>query len=137
MKLSNATLLFTTLVLIASCVSKNQLLEEEVATDPVSQYKYSIGLGYGFLGKSVHVIIDGREVLSVVGTEEIEQYAQLQGTMILESGSSPEKDITVRVIVDESKPYEQAIDLSTGSFIHIYYEQTGLLVFNTSFLVQE
>jgi hypothetical protein len=76
-------------------------------------------------------------VLSIVGTDEIEQHAQLLGTFMLESGSSPVKDITVRVTVDGGQPYEQTIDLSTGMFIHIYYKQTGLHVFNTSFLVEE
>jgi hypothetical protein len=108
-----------------------------VATNPTSLYEYKVGLGYGFLGKEVQVTIDGHEVIAIVGTDEIEQHAQLQGTKILASGSSPKKDITVRVIVEDSQPYEQTIDLSTGMFIHIYYEQTGLYIYNTRFLVQE
>jgi hypothetical protein len=137
MKLSNATLLITALVLITSCGGELQRLIEPVAASPASQYEYRVGLGYGFLGKAVQVTIDDNEVISVVGTDEIEQYAQLQGTKMLMSGSSPKKDITVRVIVDDSQPYEQSIDLSAGMFIHIYYEQTGLRIFNTRFLVQE
>lgn len=118
-------------------MSEKQYLVEPVATDPVSLYEYSIGLGYGFLGKVVHVTINDREVLSMVGTDELEQYAQLQGTMMLESGSSSERDIIVRVTVNGNQAYEQAIDLSTGSFIHIYYEQTGLRIFNTHFHILE
>ena len=83
------------------------------------------------------VTIDGREVISVVGTDEIEQYAQLQGTKMLASGWSPKKDITVRVTVDGGEPYEQAIDLSAGMFVHVYQEETGLRVFNTRFLLLE
>jgi hypothetical protein len=53
------------------------------------------------------------------------------------SGSSPKKDITVRVTVDGGEPYEQAIDLSAGMFVHVYQERTGLRVFNTRFLLLE
>ena len=137
MNLRFATLLILILVLITSCTGAAQGLEEPVTTGSASDYQYKVGLGYGFLGKAVQVTIDDREVISIVGTEEIEQYAQLLGTKMLETGSSPEKDITVRVTVDDGQPFEQAIDLSTGAFIHIYYEQTGLRVFNTSFLVLE
>jgi len=137
MKLSNVTLLISALFLFASCMSEKPPPVEPVATDLVAQYEYSIGLGYGFLGKVVHVTINDREILSMVGTDELEQYAQLQGTMMLESGSSSEKDITVRVTVNSNQAYEQAIDLSTGRFIHIYYEQTGLRVFNTRFHILE
>jgi len=137
MKLINAILLFFALVLISSCLSEDPSLVEPLATDHISQYEYNVGLGYGFLGKAVHVTINDHEVLSIVGTDEIEQFAQLQGTMMLESGSSPEKDITIRVIIDDTLSYEQAIDLSTGGFIHIYNERNGLRIFNTRFNVLE
>ena len=132
-----ATLLVSVLALITSCKSETQRHEEPMATDPMTQYEYKVGLGYGFLGKEVQVIIDGREVISVVGTDEIEQYAQLQGTKVLASGSSPKKDITVRVTIDGGQPYEQAIDLSAGMFVHVYQERTGLRVYNTRVLVLE
>jgi hypothetical protein len=137
MKLRNATLLISVLVLITSCKGETRRHEEPVTVAPTPQYEYKVGLGYGFLGKAVQVTIDGREVISVVGTDEIEQFAQLQGTKMLASGSSPNKDITVRVTVDGSEPHEQAIDLSAGMFVHVYQEQTGLHVFNTRFLVLE
>jgi hypothetical protein len=137
MILRYTSLLIAALVLITSCKSKDQQLDDPIAINPTSQYEYKVGLGYGFLGKVVRVVIDGEEVISVVGTDEIEQYAQLLGTKVLMSGSSPKKDITVRVIVDDGQPYEQAIDLSAGMFIHIYYEPMGLRVFNTPFLVLE
>ena len=137
MILRYATLLISVLVFIASCKGETQRHEEPVATDPIPQYEYKVGLGYGFLGKAVQVTIDGREVISVVGTDEIEQYAQLQGTKMLASGSSPKKDITVRVTVNGGQPYEQAIDLSAGIFVHVYQERTGLRVYNTRFLVLE
>jgi hypothetical protein len=137
MKLRYATLLISVLVLITSCKGETQRHEEPVVADPTQQYEYKVGLGYGFLGKVVQVTIDGREVIYVVGTDEIEQYAQLQGTKILVSGSSPKKEIMVRVTVDDGQPYEQIIDLSDGMYVHVYQEQTGLHVFNTLFLVLE
>ena len=132
-----ATPLISIFFLITACKGETQRLEEPAATDPASQYEYRVGLGYGFLGKVVQVTIDGHEVISVVGTDEIEQYAQLLGTKMLDSGSSSKKDITVQVTVDGGQPYEQAIDLSAGTFIHIYNERLGLQVYNTRFLVQE
>ena len=137
MKLINATLLISALVLITSCNGENQRLEEPAATITTLQYVYKVGLGYGFLGKVVQVAIDGEDVITVVGTSEIEQHAQLLGTKMLVSGSLPKKDIKLQVTVDDGQPYEQPIDLSTGMFIHIYYEQEGLRIFNTRFLVQE
>jgi hypothetical protein len=137
MKLCYAALLFSVLVLVTSCKGEPQHLEESAAITPTHQYEYKVGLGYGFLGKAVQVTIDGREVISVVGTDEIEQYAQLQGTKMLASGSSPNKVITVRVTVDGDELYEQAIDLRVGSFVHVYHEGTELRVFNSRFLVLE
>ena len=137
MKLSNATLLISALLLLTSCKSENQWLEEPVATNTTLRYVYKVGLGYGFLGKVVQVAINGEDVITVVGTSEIEQHAQLLGTKMLVSGALPKKDITVQVAVDDGQTYEQSIDLSAGMFIHIYYELTGLRIFNTRFLVQE
>lgn len=94
-------------------------------------------MGYGFLGKAVQVTIDDHEVISIVGTDELEQYAQLKGTKMLASGSSPNKVITVRVTVDGDETYEQTIDLRAGTFVHVYQEQTDLRIFNTRFLVLE
>jgi hypothetical protein len=136
-KLRFTVFLVLILFLIASCAGATQGTEGPTATALGSHYEYQVGLGYGFLGKAVRVEIDGREVLSMIGTDEIEGYAQRLGTKMLASGSSPDKDITVRVTVDGAQPYEQTIDLSRGKFIHIYYEQTGLRVFNTEFLSQE
>jgi hypothetical protein len=126
MILRNVTLLISILSLITSCNSEVQQYEEPESVDPASQFEYKVGLGYGFLGQTVQVTIDDHEVISIVGTEEIEQHAQLLGTKILVSGTSPKKDILMRVIVDSGQPYEQTIDLSTGMYIHIYFEQTGL-----------
>ncbi|MCJ7660097.1 MAG: hypothetical protein MUO67_13205 [Anaerolineales bacterium] len=137
MKIRSAILLICVLILITSCMSATQRHKEPAAADPTPLYEYRVGLGYGFLGKMVQVTIDGREVISVVSTDEIEQYAQLLGTKVLASGSSPKKDITVLVTIDGGEPFEQTIDLSTGMFVHVYLEQTGLRVYNTPFLVQE
>ena len=137
MILRYATLLISVLVFTTSCRGETQRHEEPMATDATTQYEYKVGLGYGFLGKAVQVIIDGREVISVVGTDEIEQYAQLQGITVLASCSSPKKDITIRVTIDGGQPYEQAIDLSAGMYVHVYRERTGLRVYSTRFLVLE
>jgi hypothetical protein len=137
MRISFVTLLIFVLVLITSCKGETQGSNEPLATDPASLYEYRVGLGYGFQGKAVQVTIDDLELISIIGTEEIEQYAQRLGTKILASGTSPKKDIIVWVIVDDEQPYEKVIDLSEGMFIHIYYERTGLRVYNTRFLVQE
>ena len=137
MKIRSAALLICVFVLITSCENATQQQKETAAAAPTPLHEYRIGLGYGFLGKVVQVTIDGREVISIVGTDEIEQYAQLQGTKMLASGSSPKKEITVRVTVDGGKPYEQAIDLSTGMYVHVYLEPTGVRVYNTRTLVQE
>ncbi len=137
MILRNRPLLLCILVLTTSCKSRPQQLEDPAAANPTTQYEYQVGLGYGFLGKAVRVTVDGDEVLSLVGSDEIEQHAQLLGTKMLVGGVSSGKDITVRVTVDGARPYEQAIDLSAGGYIHIYNDPTGLRVFNTSFLVQE
>ncbi len=72
-----------------------------------------------------------------MGTEEIEQYAQLLGTKMLASGSSPAKNIMVIVTFDNGLSYEQTIDLSTGRYIHIYDDQAGLHIYNTDYLVLE
>ena len=137
MKVRSATLFICVLVLITACISETEQHKEPAAADPTPLYEYKVGLGYGFLGKVVQVTVDGREVISLVGTDEIEQYAQLQGTKVLASGSSPKKDITVRVTVDGGQPYEQAIDLSAGMFVHIYQERSGLRIFNARFLLLE
>ena len=137
MILRYATLLILMLVLTTSCMGETQSHEEPRVTDPSPQYEYKVGLGYGFLGKSVQVMIDDREVISVIGTDEIEGFSQLQGTKMLAVGSSPKKDIMVQVIVDGGQPYEQAIDLSVGTFIHIYQEQTGMHIYNTLNLILE
>ena len=122
---------------IISCQGREQLTKKPLETNQSSHYEYQLGLGYGFLDKMVEVTINDQEVLSLIGTDEIEDYAQLLGTMMLRSGSSPEKDIIVKAIVDGGQPYEQVIDLSTGMFVHIYLEGTGLNIYNTSFLVLE
>jgi len=41
--------------------------------------------------KEVKVIIDGVIAISLIGTEDIEQYAQLESTKMLASGASPQK----------------------------------------------
>jgi hypothetical protein len=137
MKIRSATLLIAVLALISACLSETKEHEEPLVTDTTTLYEYKVGVGYGFLGKAVQITIDDVEVISIVGTGEIEQYAQLLGTKMLASGWSPKKDITVRVTVDGGQPHEQAIDLSAGMFVHIYLEPTGVQVYNTRFLVHE
>ena len=137
MNFRQSALLLLLFFLVSSCISDSQQPEEPTSTELVGQYQYEIGLGYGFLGKQVQVSVDGREIFSIVGTEEIEQYAQLLGTKILDGGSSDSQFVTVQVVVDGGLPYEQVIDLGSGGIIHIYLQETGLEVFNTSVLVLE
>lgn len=110
---------------------------EATPTIPEGLYRYQVGLGYGFLGKHVQVSVDEVEVLSIVGTKEIEDFAQLLGTKILGGGSTDNQMITVRVVVDGGEPLEQVIDLEEGGIIHVYYQADGLQVFNTSILILE
>lgn len=137
MVLRYTTLLILVIVLITSCNGEPLRHDETMVTDPTPLYEYRIGLGYGFLGKEVRVVIDGSEVLSEYGTNEIEQYAQLRGTYMITSGWSANKDITLQVTIDGGKAYEQTIDLSASMFIHIYQEQEGLNIYNTRFHVEE
>jgi len=102
-----------------------------------SGYEYELGLGYGFLDKQVQVSVDGIPVLFLVGNEEMETYAQMQGTNMLYSGKSKRKEVTVSVSVDGNFPIDQVIDLEEGHFIHIYQDPEGLWIYNTSELVFE
>jgi hypothetical protein len=102
-----------------------------------SQFYYQLGLGYGFLGKKVRVVVNDVEVLSMVGTDEIEAYAQLLGTKMLTSGSSSAEEISLEVVVDDVELYQSVIDLSEGLYIHIYFEENGLKVYNTPYLILE
>ena len=122
------------LLLLTACGSQPV---QPLQTEPAGQYQYRVGLGYGFLGRHVQVSVDGVEVLSVVGTEEIEEFAQLLGTKILGGGATDAQIVTVRVVVDGGAPFEQVIDLDEGGIIHIYNQEDGLQVFNTSVLVLE
>jgi hypothetical protein len=125
------------LLLLVSCQHASVLQVEMTVIDPGHEHVYEVGLGYGFLDKEVQVSIDGREVISLVGTEEIETSAQMQGTNMLVRGSPAEHEITVRVIVDGGEPYVQVIDLSAGRYVHIYFEQDGLTIYNTEYLIFE
>jgi hypothetical protein len=131
------TVLLPSLLLIASCTGGTPQLEDPLSSGSDPGYEYQIGLGYGFQGKSIQVTVDDREVISIVGTEELEQYAQLLGTRMLASGSSPTRDISIGVSIAGAPTHVQAIDLSQGAFIHIYLEEAGLRVFNTRALELE
>jgi len=104
---------------------------------PVTPYTYQVGLGYGFQGKAVRVAIDGTEVLSLVGTPEIETYAQLLGTKMLKSGVAGKASIQVQVTVGNDPPHTQTLDLAKGLFIHVYRDESGIRVHNTLFLILE
>jgi len=124
-------------MLLTACGSQPVRPAQPVRTEMVGDYQYQVGLGYGFLGKHVQVSVDGVEVLSIVGTEEIEDFAQLLGTKILGGGSTDHQRVTIQVVVDGGLPHEQEIDLGEGGYIHIYNQETGLEAFNTNELVLE
>jgi hypothetical protein len=130
-------LIFTLLLLAVSCSPTKEPLQVPATSEPAGKYQYQIGLGYGFLDRRVQVFVDSREILSITGTEEIEEFAQLLGTKMLAGGSTDNHQVTVRVIVDGGLSVEEVIDLSTGRFIHVYNQETGLQVFNTNELILE
>jgi hypothetical protein len=116
------------------------LLVSSCQTAPVvftANYVYELGLGYGFLGKQVQVSVDGVPVLFLVGNEEMETFAQLQGTKMLYKGSTNREEITISVSVDGGFPVDKIIDLGKGRYIHIYQDPEGLWIYNTSELVFE
>jgi hypothetical protein len=121
--------LISILLLIPSC----QTLEGI----SLPNYQYQLGLGYGFLDKQVQVSVDGVPVLFVVGNEKMEDFAQLQGTNMLYSGTSKRGQITVSVSVDGNLPVDQIITLDDGPYIHIYLDNAGLSIYNTSELIFE
>ena len=100
-------------------------------------YDYELGLGYGFLGKQVQVSVDGTPVLFLVANEEMEAFAQMQGTNMLYFGKSKQEQITVSVSVDGDPPMDQVINLGEGKYIHIYLDETGLSIYNTPILIYE
>jgi len=125
------------LFMAAACSANPETHQAPGATEAAGKYQYQVGLGYGFLGRQVEVFVDGREVLSITGTGEIEEYAQLLGTKMLAVSSTEAQEVTVRVVVDNGVPFEQMIDLSAGRYIHIYNQESGLQVFNTEVLILE
>ncbi|MBN2044012.1 MAG: hypothetical protein JW757_03245 [Anaerolineales bacterium] len=137
MNSDQSILLLILLVLLVGCSLEPHLPADPGSSEPVGQYQYQVGLGYGFLGNKVQVSVDGEEILSIIGTEEIEEYAQLLGTKMLAGGSAEHPVVTVRVVVDGGSPVEEMIDLGQGGFIHIYFGETGVQIFNTSELVLE
>ena len=137
MKIRYKIVLISVLLLVSACRSNGEEIDKLVSITPSPGYEYQLGLGYGFLDKKVIVTIDGVEVLSLVGTNEIENFAQLQGTYMLVSRSSPHKEVSVRVVVDGGQTFEKNIDLSAGSYLHIYLEQEELCIYNTPFLLLE
>jgi hypothetical protein len=137
MKARTIGLLFFLTVLMTACSGDLPDSESPNLTEPAGKYQYQVGLGYGFLGKHVRVSVEGQEILSIVGTEEIEDFAQLLGTKMLGGGSTDNQVVSVEVVVGSSPPFEQAIDLAEGGFIHIYYQENGLKLFNTKELILE
>ena len=125
------------LFMTAACSAEPGTLQAPAATDAAGKYQYQVGLGYGFLGRQVQVFLDGQEILSITGSDEIEEYAQLLGTKMLAGSSTDAQVVTVRVVVDGGPPFEQIIDLGTGRYIHVYNQESGLQVFNTEVLILE
>jgi hypothetical protein len=137
MEIRYKIVLISVLFLVSACRGNGEEIDKLTTISLSPGYEYQLGLGYGFLDKEVIVTIDGEEVLSLVGTEEIETFAQMQGTYILASGSSPNQQITVRVAVNGNQTHEQILDLSAGAYLHIYLDNSGLNVYNTAELILE
>ena len=129
MKIRVIILALVVLFLASSC----QTIEGISSTG----YEYELGLGYGFLNKQVQVSVDGVPVLFLVGNEEMETFAQLQGTNMVYFGKSKREQVTVSVSIDGDPPLDQIINLGEGKYIHIYLDDTGLSIYNTSVLIYE
>ena len=129
--------LFVILFMTAACSAELGTIQAPAATDAPGKYQYQVGLGYGFLGRQIQVFVDGQEILSITGSDEIEEHAQLLGTKILAGGLTDAQEVTVRVVVNGGPPFEQIIDLGAGRYIHVYNQETGLQVFNTEVLILE
>lgn len=125
------------LFMTTACSAESEALQAPAATNAAERYQYQVGLGYGFLGKQVQVFVDDQEILSLTGTDEIEEHAQLLGTKMLAGGWTDVQEVTVRVVVDGGPPFEQIIDLNAGRYIHVYDQDSGLQVFNTEVLILE
>jgi hypothetical protein len=121
------------LVIILTLVSSCQTVEGISA----SKYEYELGIGYGFLGKQVQVSVDGVPVLFIVGSEEMETFAQMQGTNMLYKGRSNREEVTVSVSVNGDLVVDQIINLKDGPYIHIYLDDAVLSIYNTTELVFE
>jgi hypothetical protein len=129
MKIGVIAVSLALLFLISSCQGVPRVFN--------GNYEYELGLGYGFLGKQVQVSVDGVPVLFLVGNEEMETFAQMQGTNILYSGKSRREEVTVSVSVDGDPPLDQIINLGEGKYIHIYLDKEVLSIYNTSVLIYE
>jgi len=98
----------------------------------------ALGLGYGFLDKQVDVYINGDLILSMVGTQEIEDHAQLLGTKIVKVVKVEGNTADVQVILDGVKSKSFSLNLADGRIIEIYnHPLNGLFVSNTPVLILE
>ena len=123
---------------MAACTRQTSIVKVEApSVTQAEETECQIGLGYGFLGKKVDVVLNDQRVLSVTGTREIEDHVQLLGTKILTTCMVSRATADVRVVVDNKPSAEQLLDLGKGQYIHIYNEKSGVRIFNTPFLIEE
>jgi hypothetical protein len=98
----------------------------------------AVGLGYGFLDKEVEIFINGSVVLSMVGTQEIEDHAQLLGPKIVASVKINGNLADVQVSVDGIMSENYLLKLEEGRIIEINNHPIyGLEVRNIKVLIQE
>ena len=126
-------IILITMVTLAGCRSQPEpaLLQEKPG-------EVAIGLGYGFLDKQIDVYINGDLVISLIGTQEIEDHAQRLGTKIVKVVNIEGNIANVQVIIEGVKSDMQTLNLETGRIIEIYnHPIDGLSISNTEFLILE
>jgi len=98
----------------------------------------AVGLGYGFLEKHIDVYINGDLIFSMVGTQEIEDHAQLLGTKIVKVVNVEGNIANVQIIIEGIKSATFTLNLENGRIIEIYnHPINGLSISNTKTLILE
>jgi len=125
--------LFIIISVLAGCKPPTQ--EVTIQEQP---NKVALGLGYGFLDKELEIYINGSSVLSTVGTQKLEDQAQLLGPKIVASVQVDGNYADVQVRVDEMMSEIYHLNLEQGRIIVINnHPRDGLEVSNTKVLIQE
>ena len=132
-KMKKLIFLFVAISVLGGCKVQSQegLVQE-------SPSEVAIGLGYGFIDKAVEIYINDSLILSMVGTQEIEDHAQLLGPKIVRTVIVEGNIIDVQVGVDGILSEIYTFSLENGLIIEINNHPVhGLSVRNTKNIIQE